>query len=668
MPSRSPVPPNGPRISVVLAALAALALLTGSLPATAVAVHPDGGSTGASSPDTTGDRATCPRTPGPADATVSSANASPPTPNESADLTVARGDVAVVPLSVPAGANVSVAVGADDGDVARLAVRDDGDGQVRLLVNTYLAGNRTAVAPGAYRTAGDDPVTVVGGTPNASLDAGSYPVTARHDGSVVDERELAVTDPSFESVTARRAVPRLFEATNASEVRAANRSGLTDALRPGEHGPEVVSGETLLLRVEAPSLLGAVVAQPGNTTTERFLALTRDVAPDTPESFEISGPCGGIRFADTADAGGARTLLDFQEGAVYVLLDTTELVGIPDGGQMVYVEASPESRLNEADEEVELKTRFRIGSRQTTMRPNGTEVVPLSADERATVSGETNLLPGSRVAVRVASRVTPTFERATTATVAGNGTFAASLDLSNASTPAPFAVRVGPARFPAATGNVPTVHWELDYYGGNGVVEEFALERLALPDDGLLVAYRYDNGADRFHPVGSATRFDDELSVEPLSESQQLLLVVHRDANGNLAFDGPTADPPYRVDGKVVREWTSVTVDGVAPAASDPPATFDADRVTAPSTETPTTSRSTTATTADPATRTSAESETSETSAGNPLRDEAATTSASEARTPGDSDSPDVSLPGFGALAVLFALLGVTTLLRVRRR
>ncbi|NEU59095.1 BGTF surface domain-containing protein [Halorussus sp. MSC15.2] len=579
---------------------------------------------------------------------------SPPTPNESADLSVARGDIAVVPLSVPAGANVTVRAGSDDGYSARLDVRDDGNGQVRLLVNTYLARNRTTVAPDTYRAAGDDAVTVTGGTPTEPLESGTYPVTATRKGTVVAERELTVTEPSFRSITARRAVPRLFDAPNVSAVRAANRNEVTASLRSGEYEPEVVEGETLLVRIDAPSLLGVIAAQSGNTTTERFLALHDETEPETDETFEISGPCGGILFHETVTEGGARVLLDYRAGAAYVLLDTTKLEGTYAGGQAVYVEVSPESRLGGAGRE--LTTSFRVAPRQTAIRPAGTDTVRLTADDRATISGETNLLPGSRVPVRVESRVAPTFERRTSATVTDNGTFTATVDLSTASAPGLFAVHVGPDQFPGEIGEPPGVYWRMSEYGHRQRVTDVNIRQLTLPEGGFLVAYEYDSSTDRFRPVGSATPSDDDLVVDSRTEPGYLLVVAHRDANGNRAFDGPATDSPYRVGDRVVSDWVGVTVDGVEPPGDEPSATFDADRAVTPTTEAPT---------ADPDTVGSTIGSTATTGT---AKSTGTTPTTADAGSTTPPDATGVGISGFGPLVAAAALLGATALRLGTRR
>ncbi|MFC4450536.1 BGTF surface domain-containing protein [Halorussus aquaticus] len=653
-----PSPPSSDgSTSRAAVALAVLAVLAASFPATAVTDVESATTSGV-----TADRKTCPQLLEPTGEKGLPENAtSPPTPNESADRSVARGDIATVPLSVPAGVNVTVRVGSDDGYSTRLDVRDDGDGRVRLLVNTYLAGNRTTVAPGTYRTAGTDAVVVTGGTPTDPLEPGTYPVTATRNGTVVAERELTVTEPSFESITARRAVPRLFDASNASAIRAANRSGLTAPLEPGEYDPEAVEGETLLVRIDAPSLLGAIAARSGNTTTDRFLALHEETEPETDETFEISGPCGGILFRETATEGGARVLLDYRAGAAYVLLDTTTLEGTHAGGQTVYVEVSPESRLGDAGRE--LTTSFRIATRQTAVRPSGADTVRLTADDRATISGETNLLADSRVPVRVESRVDSTFERRTTATVTDNGTFTATVDLANASVPGLFAVHVGPDQFPGETGESPGVYWKLSEYGHRQRVTDLNVRQLTLPEGGFLVAYEYDSSADRFRPVGSATPSDDDLVVDSRTEPGYLLVVAHRDANGNRAFDGPATDSPYRVDDRVVSDWLGVTVDGVEPTGDEPSATFDADRAVTPPTETPTADPDTTTTDPDTIGSTvgsSATIGTAESTGTTPTTADAGST------TP--SDATGVGTPGFGPVVAAAALLGATALRLGTRR
>lgn len=355
---------------------------------------------------------------------------SPPT-NETRDLAVASGDVAVVPVSVPAGTTATVAVTSGDDYAVRLRVREaDGDGQVTLLVNTYLAGNESTVPAGTYSARGEDAVIAVHTNQSAAMNEGEYAVTVRQNESVTDTQQVAVTESSVSGMTARRAAPQVFHASNASEIRSANRSGLIQSLRPGEYNPEVVDGETLLFRIDAPSLLGVLAAKFGTTPTERFVRIHESWDYAAPERFEIFGPCGGIMFIDTAEEGGARVVTDYREGTVYVLLDTSNIEGTDAGKQTAYFGLSAESRINNLDSEREFKAKFGVGNRESTVHPARTDGVRLKPVENASISGETDLLPGSRITINVTLRDDPTYVRRTTTVVDSDGTFDATVDLS----------------------------------------------------------------------------------------------------------------------------------------------------------------------------------------------------------------------------------------------
>lgn len=570
-------------------------------------------------------------------------------PDEGRDLTVALGDVAVVPLSVPDGATTTVTV--EGGNYsATLAVRDDGDGVVRLVVNTYLAADAGGTAPGTYGALGEDSVGVRGVNATGPLAEGSYAVTARRNGSTVDEQSLTVTPPALNGAAAFRAAPRVFDVGSAAELRAANRSGLVRPLLPGEHAPEAVHGEAVVVRFDAPSLLGALAAQPGNSTTERFLALHDRVDPETPESFRIGGLCGGIMFADTVAAGGARVLADHREGAVYVLLDTRTLRGVADGSQRVEFEVDPASRL--VASERELRTEFAIRDREVSVDADGGGTVRLSVEDPSTIGGETNLLPGSRVQVTVASRLAPRFERRTTATVRENGTFRTTIELDDASSPGLFAVTVAGEQYPGVAGDPPAVHWDVEQAWVSGSVDQLDVEHLRLPDGGFLVAYAYDRETGELDRVGVGTTTDTEFEIDAVRRSRYLLVVAHRDADDDWRFRGLETDPPYRVDGQPVAEWLPIRVQDDGLPRSPPDVSVDAalnGTTSHAASPTPGTARATpTAGTPRTATSATATGGTSPTTP-SPTTDRTPTTAG--------HDPTETTTPGFGLLAAALALV-----------
>lgn len=455
MPSEQAADDRRNRLTVTLVVL--LALFAATFPVTTVGAQPldsdrnksdwnaysDGSGTRGVLASEASDRRICAGQPGPTGGSSSTDAFLLPAPNETTDLTVPLGDVAVVPLTVPIGEEVDVTVGSGNDQKVRLKVNDtDHDGRVTLLVNTYLAGNESIVPPKAYHVRGDDDVSIAAAKRAQAMDAGEYTVTVRQNGTVVDERRMAVTEPSINGVTAHRAVPQLFEAANASEIRNASDRGWTRSLRSGEYYPEVVRGETLLLRIDAPSLLGVLAAKSGTTSTERFLGIHEWRGESPTEAFEISGPCGGIIFPETVENGGTRVVPDYRKGAIYVLLDTSNLEGIDAAKQNVYLELASESRLNGGDSERQFETEFGVAERESTIRSARGNAVRLKPIDNASVVGETDLLPGSEITVNLTSRTDPTFVRTTTATVEADGRFVATVDLSNATETVRYGVEI----------------------------------------------------------------------------------------------------------------------------------------------------------------------------------------------------------------------------------
>ncbi|MFB6177519.1 MAG: BGTF surface domain-containing protein [Halobaculum sp.] len=582
-----------------------------------------------------------------------------PIPNESRDTTVARGDLAVVPLSVPAGSNVTVAVESVSGYSARLGVGDDGDGTVRLVVNTYLAGNRSSVDPDAYAVGGNDTLSVLGGNASVPFEPGEYTVTVERNGSFVGERSLTVTEPVVGNVTAYRAVPRLFDAKNGSVVSAANQSGLTAPLLDAEYAPEVVRGETLVVRIDAPSLLGLIAAQSGETTTDRVAALSQDVGPSTPVGFYISGPCGGVLFDETLTAGGVRAVVDHTNGSVFLLFDTANLEGFDAGTQSLSFYGADETWVGAALNE----TEFQFGLTEAIPSPYWTVEKTLSASENATISGTTRLLPGSRVTVTLSSRVDPTFDRTVQATVGPNGTFSVALDLSTLTEPNRLVGTVAGRNLRVTVGEYPNIEWSLSGPDPDDSSKSIHAERFDL-DGGFLVVYEIDLENGTYEGVGVVHGEDDYVPVGTDESPRRFFVVAHRDGDGDGEFDGIETDPPYRIggatggDASLVGDWLASTNERYdAPDAAPPP--FDTATVTfepwVRETETPTPATATT-TTPPPTGATPSGTEPSAT----------ARSTATAEEPPGTRTT--TGTPGFGAAVAPTALLAAVAVLLGRRR
>ncbi|MEZ3116027.1 hypothetical protein RYH80_08860 [Halobaculum sp. MBLA0147] len=623
----------------------------------------------------------------------------PPIPDERRDTTVPRGDLAVVPLSVPAGANATVSV-VGENYTARSRVVDDGDGRVRLVVNTYLAGGGiepdetddgdgetgdgtasdgtgTGVRADAYAVAGRDRLVVVGGNGSGAFDAGNYTVVVRSDGERVDSNRLTVTPAAVENVTLRRGVPRLFGA-NATELRAASARGLVsnrsapDDYARGDRLFYVTRGETLLVRFEAPSLLGVVAAQSGANVTERVLALHEWRDRATPATFRLSGPCGGIDPTESARQDSLRAVVDHRTGVVTLLLDTERLAGYDVGSQTASLGASGWLDTDATDRE-RFDAPFRFTSRGVRLDDVRVEhggSLGRRTDVVATVQGRVNLLPGSRVNVTLSSRVDSGVDRVETVTVrpgetSATGCVTAAVGVSGVSRPNAYVVHVAGRQTTVAVGDVPSVWWNIDVFGHERPDRNVTVSYTQIDRYGRSIGvYAVDPTTRTYELVGVLSTTDDVVELPPDSSPRYLFVVAHRDTDDDLRFDGPFRDRPVTVGGSaapryvngtternvtVFGDWVASTTSGLAtPNTSLPP--FGPETV---STGDVTVARET-ATETPP---TAAENDTP-TGTATGITSQPATPSASETVGPDPRDTrTETPIPGVGPITAVIALV-----------
>lgn len=578
----------------------------------------------------------------------------PPNLTETEDTTVAYGDVAVVPLTLPDGRNGTVSLEGTNGSV-EIAVADDGDGRIGLAVNTYALDAETDVPGRAVWATGADTARLGDGSVTLGQpDGGAVPdervrlgLRLRHDGSVVGTWTVVVTEPSVRTVTLRRGLTQLFDAP-AAEIRERVRAGDLRRLPADDeyNRSVVVEGETLVARADAPSLLGVLAAQAGGTSTERLRRMSS--VAEAPVRLDTDGPCGGVLLPETIDAGGARVLADYRNGSVSLVLDTATLRGIDDAYRVELVAdgngwTAGDDALGLVEQSVETTER------SFSVSPVDGEMVQLSASENATVTVETALPNGSALPVVVTSRLRPAVEWRTTAVVE-NGMATATLDLASASNPGVFRLAIDGTRYRAEIGDAGTYAWALSDFDADAA--SLDVDGMRMPGSGfkgLLVAYRYDDGT--FRPVDAVQEPKGELQLLTApDEPTRYLLVAHRDAATIGEFDGLATDEPSRVGGRPVQQWLRVGRSGVETGAdaapSGPVSGFDPDRVVTEGSPTPTTTdRSTTET---PTTTGRSTTETVQT---------AAPASAAQSTTPAPGSTTSGDGPGFGLAAAVAGLL-----------
>lgn len=510
------------------------------------------------------------------------------TPSEGAE-TVPLGGIAFLTLSVADGLDNTVVIGDGTEQEVRTTVTDDGDGQVTLRINTYAAANRTTVSLRAYRAVGADRLTVETNGTTETMTEGTYPVAVYRDGAPVDERRLNVTGPDFGTVTALAGPPQLFDAGTLESVRTAEDLGTLSWDRTEDNGSHVDFGETLVFRIESPTLLGAVAAQDGASHLERF----RRVYGQDPVGFEISGPCVYFEFAENVERGAVRAVADDANGTAYLLVDLDRTETEVDYGEFQIVVDEPNPLGMDFDYIDFDRARYhdherrpqvdRLGPSSYTQRVDG--IVSWPSGDFVEISGERDEYPG-RIPVTVRSLTDPTDVVRTSTNPAGDS-FGALVDLPDDSIPGLFEVAVGNTTYTAKVGDPPSATWELSSPSESERVDQLPIEQLQLEDGGSIVAYRPTDNTTSFQRVGAAGTRDIAMPVAPLTDPTHLVVVAHRDGNDNGRFDGAETDPPYRVGGDVVREWSTVEVAGETPSQDPPLGSFGLSKIGEPAEEAP---------------------------------------------------------------------------------
>lgn len=330
------------------------------------------------------------------------------------------GDVVDIDLNVSDGAAGRLYLGSQEkAYLTSVAFTDDGDGEVTLSLNTFLAGAH------------------LGGERRAwSADSGTITNVTRHTDPLSDPLEPAVYDVNLTVDGSERAVTPLV-------LRAASVDGATLAIAPAaEFGDEpadmtatrtnrIANGDTLLANVTATGVFGMLAAQSGETTTARFRSLVTgenaslEIRPDTVDAeLALDRSFENDAFDVYADPD-AETLSIVTDTAA--LRYEGDASGIEDGERYVLVFwIESESGLTVDEDAVGVGVRVRDRTASFETGENGT--VRMAAVPDARLSGTTTLAPGSEIEVE--ARAGGSFLQRNETRVSENGTFAASLNLS----------------------------------------------------------------------------------------------------------------------------------------------------------------------------------------------------------------------------------------------
>ena len=584
-----------------------------------------------------------------------------------------RGDLLRFAVSLPDGDNATLAVEGPEYS-RRVRVTDaSGDGEVLLRVNTYLA-NRSAPPDEVYVAAGEDAVTVRGGNETDDSAGGRFGLgtyTVAHEGDAGERSaSVTVTAPGPWNATA-------FVAPAGRADRLTDRAAIERGREAGwlTRTDEVALNDTLVLRVNASGVAGALAAESGPNETARFFAMqerpgtalyaiNKHLGPEEP--FTV------LRLNETRST----AVVAAPRADTYYLVVATDAVRTvsvesrdepvphPRFREQLFVPRfafDGEYRLNGEDfTEPNQSGEFVLLEREATPIQRHVDPIVVAARGNATVGGTTTLAPGSRVTIRLTRGPDNRTVASDTVRVsqerrdpAGDGydppgyAFRATFDLRNA-TPGGIDVRVT-----ANETALGTAQGEL--VGGVAAVElagrdaqspdQVRVANATLPAGGFLVVEadgRFLASTDRLNP-GTHENVSvplGDLDAEKLEGPTTIRAFAARDANGdgryNVQYDRPYLDGPVVVNDTLALDPATPTR---TPGTGGETATTDGESGATPG-------AGTTTRPGRPATATTAETGSGGTSAG----------------------MTDEDGPGFGVATGLLALAGAALGARVRRR
>jgi len=366
-----------------------------------------------------------------------------------------RGDIVEMTVEMEGSSYATITVGEVDGSegvVANATVEDENDdGQVTVYLNTYdLEENTGSNEPFAVDDDSDDSVTEqdISTYTQDLIDAGEYDVEV-----AAGQTEPADADGGSDGVATlvleERSTDNLRMWTGSKEeISPSDLEDVNEALANNEitQSSEVAVGDYAVHQIEASGFEGLLDARQNEEVTTRFLNET-----DNPIRLTIEEASPGAnQDAETLSLANANTTV-VADGAndTYFVIVNTENVELTDG--------TAKSALP-SDDDTALETNFTVvqddlgfdftpddqydddENEETflTWNANEPEVTidtpyNVSASSGQTVSGTTNIAPGTEMNLRVRSQdgVSPSFLKTASPVVQPDGSFSAEFDFSS---------------------------------------------------------------------------------------------------------------------------------------------------------------------------------------------------------------------------------------------
>ncbi|WP_254278951.1 DUF7282 domain-containing protein [Haloarcula marina] len=513
-------------------------------------------------------------------------------------VTENQGDVAEIPIQLENTDEATLNIGDRVNDNYNITVQvEDGndDGQVVVLFNTYTAGANTNYDGIIVANDSDDDVTVQNeagqfvrsgdGTLNDGfdrptlgenmLDPTEYDMnlSSGHSTFVTDEEAVAtlsIQDASVDGAQVWTAPGGIETDVNSDDAEASDVYDLVSNDNITQSNV-VAQDDLVITQVQASGFEGAFQyydAVVGQNATAAYKTLDNGTDAAGPIDFTIeeadAGPnsdANEFRVGADIKNDDLNVIYDEQNDTHFVIVDESGL-DLDDGKEYV-ANFTAEDDIDNIEDTVEVNDSFTVEERTSEL--NNGNAITVQAASGQTISGTTNVAPGTDVSVSIRSTSSASpFLKQPSATVQADGTFTATADFSQNSPGTNFTVKTGISddEIDGTIAAAPTASVSISDQESNG--DTIVVDSATLSDGGFIAIHAGSAsgdviGASSYLEAGSHS--DVEITLDS-SQSEDFTAVAmpHLDDDGDQTYDFPDNDGPYTADGSPVTDSANVTV------------------------------------------------------------------------------------------------------------
>jgi len=512
-----------------------------------------------------------------------------------------RGDKVEFSLDLQETETARVQVGSDDVNYRSIVTVEDtdGDGVVNFTMNTLNAGRSggdEADSPGVVYEASESGSDVIGAdrkTPSSNLDdpleAAEYELTSfvgttEKDAALLSLEQRGTQGSAVLTAPSNTDVQDQGTYDDANELRDAATA--TDTVAAGNHivfqvnatgvsgyadAPDGDSADNVFQDQDADNFTGG----PGETAVGVTLRETSEGVNQEPESYTISD---------------AEAYTDDDNETLYVVFD-------PDNYD---IETGTDYRLNftvpennayvGGEDDVERTSQtFTLADRSATFETNDDGIVQVEADGGQTISGTTNVAPGTELSVRAKAS---TFLKTQSTTVQDDGSFSAEFDFSNVEENTSFTATLpnrgfsDDAETPGQVGQAQVGAATFNNQSFTGTADSVNVASVTVSEGGFVTIHDSTlNDGDTFDSVRGTSDYLEPGTTEAVSvaldspigvdeSGDTFFAMPHLDTNDNEVYDFVTSegaeDGPYTDnEGNIVLDSATITVEEAATVTFD---------------------------------------------------------------------------------------------------